>query len=115
MGSGGNFASPLTVADGKVIPRGALDLGQGEQITRLEVWMTQQTGADAGAALTCTLDQAALRGSTTVWDGSGSNIDFEGDFVEGVATGTALAIVKVGNLVKTRTWTESVVLEPEGT
>lgn len=73
--------------------------------------MTQQTAADAGAALTCTLDQAALRGSTTQWDGSASEIEIEGTFEPGIATGTALAIVRTsGGSVATRSWSETVVL-----
>jgi hypothetical protein len=122
VGSGGNFEKQLTVTDGKVSPSGELDLDDDESMTRLEVWMTQTLDVNAGAALTCSLNQAALDhaiqgavGSAKAkWAVDAGEVQFEGvAFQPGFATGTALAIIRTdAGAVSTRSWTETVKLVP---
>jgi hypothetical protein len=116
VGSGGNFDSTLTIENGRVLPRGSLDLGEGEEVKKLYVWLAQMQGEDGGAAAAGFQDATGLSSTATTWRAR-SDVVQDGTFQPGLAVALALAVIQkpaangVDKATTVRWWSETVKLQ----
>jgi hypothetical protein len=115
MAGGGNFNRVLTIdAQGRVSPRGPLQLGPKETWSDIFAWLIQLNEDGTGAATIASFhDAAGLSARDREWTTTADAVH-EGQFRAGPAIGMALAISKGMNGSTTvYSWSESLELEDE--